>query len=76
LVQFKGIDLTSLPRVYLTSPAEIAQRLKESAAKRGETILYERKVWGPRAVGFGTTDAVPDTWASSPELAERQLGEA
>jgi hypothetical protein len=75
LVQFKGVDLAALPRVYLASPAEIAKRLKESAGSRGDTILYERKVWGPRAVGFGTTDAIPEAWAFSADRVEQLLGE-
>lgn len=76
LVQFKGVDLGSLPRVYLATPGEIARRLKESAAGRGDTILYERKVWGPRAVGFGTTDEIPQGWVFSDVRVESLLGKA
>ena len=76
LVQFKGVDIDALPRVYLATPTEIAQRLKESANGRGDTILYERKVWGPRATGFGTTDAIPPSWVLSEARADSILGKA
>lgn len=62
LVQFKGVGDHELPRMYLATPAEVARRLKESAAGRGETILYEEHTWGPRAVGTGTTDRIPKSW--------------
>ena len=51
-----------MPRMYLATPAEIAQAMNVSAGGRGDTILYENHTWGPRAVGSGTTDKVPDTW--------------
>jgi len=45
--------------MYLASPHEIAQRLKDSAKGRGETNLYEYHEWDPRAHGFGTVDRIP-----------------
>lgn len=65
LVQFKGTTQDELPRMYLATPIEIADRLKLSAAGRGATILYENHTWGPRAVGTGTIDKVPDSWKFS-----------
>ena len=56
-----------MPRIYLATPAEIAERLNASARGRGETILYENHTWGPRAVGHGTTDRIPDEWIISAE---------
>ncbi len=61
-VQFKGVNLSDLPRVYLAWPQEIAKRLKESAAGRGETILYEEKAWSNRAFAAGTFDRIPAEW--------------
>ena len=51
-----------MPRMYLATPAEIAEKMNVSAGGRGDTILYENHTWGPRAVASGTTDSVPKTW--------------
>ena len=51
-----------MPRMYLATPAEIAQKMNSSAGGRGGTILYENHTWSPRAVGSGTTDSIPKTW--------------
>ena len=66
-VQFKDVLLNEAPRLYLAFPADIADILKSSAKGRGETILYEKKVWSAKAVGYGTVDKIPDTWKFSPE---------
>lgn len=65
LVQFKGTNETDLPRMYLAEPIEIANWLKAAAAGRGETILYERKVWTKHAFGAGTIDEIPNEWRFS-----------
>lgn len=62
LVQFEGVGLLETPRVYLATPAEVAERLKQSAGGRGETILWENHTWAQRAAGAGTTDKLPDHW--------------
>lgn len=67
LVQFKGTALHELPRLYLARPSEIAQRLKDSAAGRGETILYEHHAWESRAVGAGTVERLPESWRFTAE---------
>ena len=67
LVQFRGTEPDEMPRIYLAAPAEIAERLNASAGGRGETILHEDHTWGPRAVGHGTTDRIPDEWSISAE---------
>ena len=65
LVQFENVSVDELPRVYLATPSEIAQRLKDSAGGRGETILYEHHEWSDRAAGAGTVDEVPEYWKFS-----------
>lgn len=65
LVQFQGVGTNDMPRIYLASPQEIADRMNASAGGRGDTILYENHTWGPRAASRGTTDRIPDTWAIS-----------
>ena len=62
LVQFKGITVDTLPRIYLASPTEIAAWLKAAAAGRGDTILYEEHVWTSRAQAAGTIDKIPVAW--------------
>jgi Holliday junction resolvase-like predicted endonuclease len=61
-VQFKDVSDDALPRMYIATPLEIAERLKQSAAGRGETILYENHTWSSRAYGAGTTDKIPEHW--------------
>jgi len=65
-----------MPRVYVATPNEVAQRLRQTAKGRGDTILYERHVWGPRARGAGTVDEIPVEWRFSRERVEELLGAA
>lgn len=62
LVQLKGVSIDELPRMYLATPQEIAQWLRNAARGRGDTILHERHVWTARSRAAGTTDSVPDSW--------------
>jgi len=64
-VQFKNVDIAEMPRVYLATVPEIAVRLRATAAGRGDTILYEKKLWTARAKGAGTEDAIPQEWTFS-----------
>lgn len=67
LVQFQNIQLNEMPRIYLARPSEIAARLKASRSGVGDTILYEDKKWGSRAVASGTVDRIPDEWRFTAE---------
>jgi Holliday junction resolvase-like predicted endonuclease len=62
LVQFKGVTIHELPRMYLATPTEIAVELKAAAAGRGDTMIYEEHSWAPRAHAKGTTDRIPAGW--------------
>lgn len=62
LVQFQGVPLDQLPRMYLATPSEIAAWLKAAASGRGDTILYEKHVWSARAHAGGTVDSIPVEW--------------
>jgi hypothetical protein len=75
-VQFKGVSLSALPRIYLATPKEVAARLKETAKGRGDTILYEAHEWGARAHGTGTVERMPEHWRFSLERVEALLDEA
>jgi hypothetical protein len=70
-VQFKGVGLHELPRVYLALPTEVAAWLKAAAGGRGDTILYERHVWTARAQAAGTADEMPASW----RFTEQRLSE-
>jgi hypothetical protein len=66
LVQFKNVEYTDMPRLYLATPWEIGQRLKETAKGRGDTILYEHHSYKlAKAAGYGTTEKIPDHWKFS-----------
>jgi hypothetical protein len=62
LVQFKDTLIENLPRMYLATPHEIADWLKNAASGRGDTILYEKHVWSHRGYAAGTTDIIPQSW--------------
>jgi Holliday junction resolvase-like predicted endonuclease len=67
LVQFKGVIVTELPRMYLATPAEIGEQLRATARRRGDTILYEHKAWTDKAHAAGTVDAIPESWRFTSE---------
>jgi len=56
-----------MPRVYLATPEEIAERLRQTAKGRGDTILFEYKAWTKRAYAAGTIDKIPQEWEFSSE---------
>jgi Holliday junction resolvase-like predicted endonuclease len=62
LVEFKGVPIDAMPRMYLATPFEIAAWLKAAAAGRGDTILYEEHIWNKRAHATGTIDRIPQSW--------------
>jgi len=72
-VQFRDVPLDALPRVYLATPVEVAERLKQTAKGRGDTILYEEKRWTTRAYASGSTDRIPDGWRFSRERIDQLL---
>ncbi len=70
LVQFKNTTVEMLPKMYLATPKEITEWLKNAAAGRGDTILYEKHAWSPRAYAAGTTDIIPKSWKFTEERLE------
>lgn len=74
-VQFKDVVEDQMPRTYLATPYEVAERLRSTAKGRGDTILYERHTWGPRAFASGTTEQIPDRWRFSAKRVEALLGD-
>jgi hypothetical protein len=76
LVQFGGVPLAQLPRLYLATPHEIADRLHQTAKGRGDSILYENQTWASNAHGAGTVDAIPDQWKFSQERIDKLIAES
>ena len=75
-VQFANVRLDELPRVYLATPAEVAQRLREARKGRGDSILYERHEWTGRAHGAGTIEEIPASWRFSEARVQELLAGA
>ncbi|SCY81023.1 hypothetical protein SAMN02910292_03024 [Lachnospiraceae bacterium XBB2008] len=73
LVQFKGVELGEMPRVYLATPSEIATVLDSSRAGNGDTILHEYKEWSDKGVAAGTIDQIPSSWVFSEERLREML---
>jgi Holliday junction resolvase-like predicted endonuclease len=70
LVQYRSVAPDSMPRVYLPTPGEAAERLRATAKGRGGTILYEKHSWGLRARGAGTMEELPAAWKFSVQRIE------
>jgi hypothetical protein len=66
-VQFKDVGMLELPRVYLATPQEVADRLKATAGRRGSPVLYEKHTWRPGSYAAGVTDMIPSEWRFSRE---------
>ncbi len=75
-VQFKGVGMDELPRLYLAKPSEVADRLRQTANGRGDTILYEKHKWGLKAFATGTEEQIPEAWKFSAARIEELFVEA
>jgi hypothetical protein len=69
-VQFFKAELADMPRLYLATPAEVADRLKAAAGGRGDTVLNEDHTWSSKAYAAGKTDRIPPRWVFTNERAE------
>ncbi len=67
LVQFEDVALNQLPRIYLATPPEIAQRMHESAERLGDPVLYEQYEWISPETGYSALEALPSSWLFSDE---------
>lgn len=72
-VQFEGVDLLEMPRLYLARPSEVAERLRATAKGRGDSILYEKHTWGARATGAGTFERIPAEWSFTMDRIEELI---
>jgi hypothetical protein len=70
-VQFRDADIIQMPRLYLATPTEVADRLRTTSKGRGGTILYEHREWTGRAHGAGTVEEIPLAWRFSLERIDK-----
>lgn len=75
-VQLQGIALHELPRLFLATPHEVAQRLRATAKGRGDTTLHVEKIWQARAFAAGTIDRIPTDWAFTPQRVQALMENA
>ena len=75
LVQFEGVTISQMPRVYLAFPVEIAAEMRVAMARTGHCALQEQYEW-TSAEGVREVAALPSNWRFSQErireLLERQ----
>jgi len=64
-VQFEGVSLNQLPRIYLATPADIARRMRETVERRGEPVLFEQYDWTCRETDLTAIEALPSSWVFS-----------
>lgn len=65
-VQFRGVPVDSLPRMYVARAQEVAQHLTAGRAGHGSTCLGEFHR-PKRGVAKGTTHDIPSVWAATPD---------
>jgi hypothetical protein len=73
LVQFEGVALNQLPRLYLATPAEIARKMRETAERLSDPILYERYEWTCPETDCTSIEALPSSWLFSNERIQELL---
>jgi Holliday junction resolvase-like predicted endonuclease len=77
-VQFHGVRLDQMPRIYLASAAEVAQQLRQAKDGQGDSILNENWTF-TRGRCAGITDKLPQNWVFSEQrvvelLTDRETG--
>ena len=71
-VQFKGVALGSMPRVYLATVSEVVSYLKSSCGGHGYTSVREHYVWSRGKAG-GSVDSIPAEWAMTETRIDKML---
>lgn len=73
LVQFDGIPLEQLPRIYLASPWDIAKRMLDSLERLDEASLLESYEWTSPFDGVVRMETLPNAWRFSPDRIQELL---
>jgi hypothetical protein len=66
LVQFQAAELNIMPRLYLASAREVAERLHESTEQLGDSVLYEEGWISDSAHASHAMGSLPAAWRFSP----------
>lgn len=72
LVQFEGVAITQMPRIYLASPDEIAAAMHNTAERTGRCTLLEHYEWNGRD-GERNLEVLPAEWNFSPARVQQLL---
>jgi len=72
LVQFEGVELHELPRMYVATPDEIAAAMHETTDRTGDCTLYERYDWMGRE-GLRVFESLPAQWHFSQARIQEML---
>jgi hypothetical protein len=73
LVRFSSADLDRIPRIYLASAHEIAEKLHESTEQLGDAALYEEYAVTDPDDGSQTIENLPEEWLFSPARIQELL---
>lgn len=73
LVQFEGVALNQLPRIYLATPAEIARRMREAVERKRDAYLYEMYEYTDAGTGSREIETLPNSWLFSQERIQEVL---
>jgi hypothetical protein len=73
LVQFLGVSIDQLPRIYLATPYDIAQKLREALDCVGEAILWEERKWVSDRDDSRIVEKLPADWLFSAERVQQLL---
>jgi hypothetical protein len=74
LVQFCGVSIDEMPRIYLALPGEVAQMMRETASRIGRCTVCERYEW-MLPDGSPKLETLPSSWRFSPYRIEELLAE-
>lgn len=73
LVQFDGIALDHMPRLYLAAPGELTARMHESIERTGSASLREEYEWRSPIERITRVERLPSAWRFSPQRIEQLL---
>jgi hypothetical protein len=72
LVQFEGVSISQLPRIYLAFPGDIAAEMRAASERTGYCGLHERYEW-TSAEGKRELTTLPMSWRFSLERIQELL---
>lgn len=74
LVQFGGVGIDEMPRIYLALPGEVAQLMRDTANRIGRCAVCEHYEW-KQPDGSPQWATLPSGWRFSPQRIEELLAE-